>query len=186
MSLIEWMLAGRPAPPPDLVKQAIVKEYAYKYSLNILIETGTFLGNMVAATKDTFRQIYSIELQPQLYEQAKQRFSQLNHIKIVHGDSSEVLQQILPSISEACLFWLDAHYSCAAIPTARGPKETPILEELNLILNHPYHHVILIDDIRLFVGSNDYPLLYNLQQFIYTCSPEANLTVEDDIMRVLL
>lgn len=62
---------GKPIPPPHLIKQETVKEYAHKFSIDILIETGTYLGDMVFAMKDVFSQIYSIELDSDLCMKAK-------------------------------------------------------------------------------------------------------------------
>ena len=87
----DWMKNGRPVPPPHLFKQQIVTEYAQLRSINILIETGTYLGAMVDATKHEFSKIFSIELDNVLYERAQKKFSKYNHITIIHGDSSEVL-----------------------------------------------------------------------------------------------
>jgi len=42
-----WLHAGKPIPPPDTVKQVIVKEYAKQHRARIFIETGTYLGDMV-------------------------------------------------------------------------------------------------------------------------------------------
>jgi len=76
-----------------------------------------------------------VELSTELYERAKRKFSRYKHISIFKGDSSKVLPEILSQIEEPCLFWLDGHYSKGI--TATGEKETPILEELKHIFNHP-------------------------------------------------
>jgi len=71
----EWVRSGMPVPPPDVVKQRTVKEYAKRFGLHTFVETGTFMGGMVDAVKDVFCQIYSIELGLELYENAKRRFA---------------------------------------------------------------------------------------------------------------
>jgi hypothetical protein len=70
----KWSLKGNPVPLPSRVKQKIVKKYAKQFNLKILIETGTYLGDMVSATQQFFNEIYSIELCDSLYERAKKRF----------------------------------------------------------------------------------------------------------------
>jgi hypothetical protein len=60
--LRRWEKLGRPAPPPRIVKQRIVKDYAQNFSLRTLVETGTYLGEMIEATQDCFTHIVSIEL----------------------------------------------------------------------------------------------------------------------------
>ena len=179
----KWSLSGKPIPVPHSVKQMAVKEYADKYKINVFIETGTYLGDMVVAIKDVFREIYTIELSAELYERAKNRFSKYCHIKIYKGDSAKVLPEILGIIKEPCLFWFDAHYSEGI--TAKGEKETPIVEELKYIIRHPIEgNVILIDDARLFTGNNDYPGIEEIRELILSRCPEYVFDVKDDIIRI--
>ena len=63
----DWKKKGMPVPPPHIVKINTVKEYAKRFSIKTLVETGTYYGAMVAATKNTFTKIYSIELSKDLY-----------------------------------------------------------------------------------------------------------------------
>jgi hypothetical protein len=178
-----WLRAGRSIPPPDIVKQKTVKKYANKYRSRVFVESGTYLGDMVWAVKDDFFKIYSVELSPELCEKAKKRFAKYRHIWILEGDSSSVLPRILNEIEEPCLFWLDSHYSEGI--TAKGEKETPILEELGHIFHHPVHdHVILIDDARCFTGQNDYPTLEGLKGLTLGRYPDYVFEVKDDIIRI--
>lgn len=179
-----WEKKGRPTPPPHVYKQKTVKQYAKLFSIMTFIETGTYLGEMVEATKTTFDRIYSIELDSFLYETAKQRFSKSRSITIIKGDSGRVLPKLLKSIKSPCLFWLDAHYSSGAI-TARGELETPIMKELQCILNHSIKkHVILIDDACCFVGQNDYPTIEELKRFVFNINPNLVIRIENNIIRV--
>lgn len=180
---IEWLELGKPAPPPNIIKQITVKIFANKYRPKIFIETGTYLGDMVYAVKSVFDKIYSIELGDNLYERARIKFSKYNHISILHGDSAVVLPEILHHIDEPCLFWLDAHYSAGN--TAKGELVTPIFQELDHIFNHPAKvHVILIDDARDFDGNNDYPTIQDLRKFVLSRKPEYEFDVENDIIRL--
>ena len=178
-----WNRKGNPIPVPDVVKQRTVKEYAKISSVETFIETGTYLGDMVNAVMDTFNKIYSIELDKTLYEQAKKKFSKHHNISIFHGDSSKVLPVILADISEPCLFWLDGHYSGGI--TAKGDFNTPIMQELNCILDHTIRgHVILIDDAREFNGYNDYPTIEELKKRIFKKYPDWKFDIKDDIIRI--
>jgi len=179
----KWQHSGKPIPTPDAVKQLTVKSYADKFGILTFVETGTYLGDMVLAVKDSFNRIYSIELSPELYEKAAEKFLKYKHISIHQGDSSKVLPDILYGIKETCLFWFDAHYSGGI--TARGKKDTPILEEINYILNHSVKdHVVLIDDARLFTGENDYPTLEELRELVIHQYPGSIFDVKDDIIRI--
>lgn len=178
----KWELAGRPIPTPHAVKQMTIKEYADQYGTDIFVETGTYLGEMLDAVKYSFKKIYSIELSAELSKRAEKKFSRHKHIEIFEGDSSAVLSEILNYINEPCLFWLDAHYSEGI--TARGEKETPILDELKRIFNHSINnHIILIDDARCFKGQGDYPALEELKELIINRYPDFVFTVKDDIIR---
>jgi len=63
-----------------MIKQKIVKKYARQFNLDILIETGTYFGDMISATSRFFKEIYSIELDDLLYKMAKKKFSKFPHI----------------------------------------------------------------------------------------------------------
>jgi hypothetical protein len=179
----EWEAKGKPAPPPHIMKQKTIEDYARRFSLRILIETGTYQGDMVDAMKNSFTRIFSIELGEDLHKQAKERFHNNKHISIIHGDSGEVLPDILVGIKEPCLFWLDGHYSEGI--TVKGQTETPIAQELEHILDHPVNgHVILIDDARCFIGENDYPTIDELKDRILQRHPTLIFEAENDIIRI--
>ena len=104
-----WNDGDRSGPPPFLIKQKIIKEYAHRFAIDTFVETGTYLGEMVGAVKDTFKEIFSIELDDKLFKKAKEKFSRHPYVHIIHGDSGEILPEVLSSIKRPCLFWLDAH-----------------------------------------------------------------------------
>lgn len=181
--LRNWEKGGRLGARPNLLKQNDVKNYAQQFNLRTLIETGTYHGAMVSATKETFSRIISIELDKDLAQTAKRRFSRYGHISIVQGDSGKMLQDLLATITEPCLFWLDAHYSGGL--TAKGQTVTPILQELGHILRHPVAgHVILIDDARCFVGRDDYPTIEQVRELVLAAHPDWVFEVRDDMIRV--
>src|SRR3569832_2297469 len=178
-----WEKQGRPSPPPHVIKEELIRDYAKNFNTQILIETGTYLGDMVHAMKKSFSRIISFELDQTLAAQAQQRFANDNHIEIVQGDSGKLLGDYLATINEPCLFWLDGHYSGGI--TARGTLETPIKNELTAILKHPVNgHVILIDDARCFTGENDYPTLDELKTFVAEHNVNHKFSVEHDVIRI--
>lgn len=180
-----WNKEGKPYS----VRVETVKKYSKKYNIPTLIETGTYHGAMVEAMLNNFSKIISIELDGNLFKAAELKFFKQSHVKIVFGDSEKVLSKILKSISEPCLFWLDGHYIPESVDTARGERDTPILQELEHILNHPIKdHVILIDDARCFIGPNpvlnDYPTIEELKNFVLKKRPDLLIEIEDDIIRI--
>lgn len=171
-------------PSLHIIKQNNIHKYREEYGFKILIETGTYLGDMVEAQRRYFDKIYSIELGESLYRKAVERFKDSPHVKILFGDSSMLLEDLLAEeINQPALFWLDGHYSSGV--TAKGAKDTPIMEELAAILKSTFNHGILIDDARLFTGESDYPSLDELSSFIKSKDPARKVSVADDIIRVL-
>ena len=184
-ALEQWEKAGRPLPPPHEIKQKVISDLQKTSGLQLFIETGTFMGDMVAAQRSNFKKIYSIELGEQLFRDATERFKDDKHIYILQGDSSDVLPDILKEVAEPAVFWLDGHYSSGI--TALGKKECPIYEELTAIFNaRQFAHILLIDDARLFTGANDYPTPGALFTFINKHRPAAFIEVKDDIIQVYI
>ncbi|OGE42643.1 hypothetical protein A3B45_00355 [Candidatus Daviesbacteria bacterium RIFCSPLOWO2_01_FULL_39_12] len=176
-ALIDWYIQGKMPPTPRLIKQAIIKRLAAKYYIKIFIETGTYLGNMINGVKTAFEKIYTIELDKKLYKRAKNKFSTNPRISVICGNSAAILPRILNRINKPAILWLDAHYSRGI--TTKGRKETPIIEEMSVILNHPIKkHVILIDDADCFIGKNDYPTLKYLKTFVKSNNSSLTITVE--------
>ena len=95
-------------------------------------------------------------------KRAQKRFENDHKVKIIKGDSGKVLKDIVKEISEPILFWLDGHYSSEFFigdeyfVTAKSDLNTPVEEELRTILASRRDHIILIDDARLFNGTDDY------------------------------
>jgi hypothetical protein len=176
----QWEKDGRPIPAPDAVKQRIVKEFAKKYRRQILIETGTFMGDMIFAQRKYFKQIHTIELSEEYFMKAKKRFDKYSHIKIYQGDSPVVLETIMPKIKGRALFWLDAHYSVDLF--ARGNSDCPLFAELDVIFAYnDKKHIILIDDARDFTGKGDYPTVGAVVEYFKQKAPSYQVKVEHDI-----
>lgn len=184
LELINWEKNGKPNPTPHLIKQQIIKDYQSKYKASILVETGTYLGDMVEAQKKNFKKVYSIELSEKLAAKAQKRFKKDQHIQIIQGDSGTKLSFILENIEEPAIFWLDGHYSEGI--TAKGDKNCPIFEEVDAIFNaSSINHILLIDDARYFIGAEDYPTIEELSTKIKSKNPSYSITVENDIIRAV-
>jgi len=182
--LAAWYRRGRSPPAPHLVKQALVADYAARFGVATLVETGTYMGTMVHAMRRRFQRIVSIELDPYLAERATRRFAASPHVRILRGDSAARLANVLETLTEPALFWLDAHYSGGI--TSRTALDTPVATEVRRILEHPVadRHVVLIDDARLFDGTHDYPSLDELRALVASKRPELTVEVADDVIRV--
>jgi hypothetical protein len=158
--------------------------YAFRYKTSILVETGTYNGDTVDSLRIIFKNLYSVELDDVLFRRAKKYFKDSKKIKILHGDSAKVLPPLLKKLSAPTLFWLDAHYSGEG--TARGDVDTPIMKELAGI--HRYikaRPVILIDDARLFNGTDSYPKIKWFVSCIKKNWKNYKISVESDVIRIV-
>jgi hypothetical protein len=157
-----WLETGRPAPPPHAVKVRNLLAFADIFDINTLVETGTFRGDMIDATKHRFSALYSVEVFPPLVKAARARFAAFPHVSILEGTSDQVLKTLLPNIVGPTLFWLDAHYHGKG--TGQGDSETPIIQELAILASRNERDVIAIDDLRLFGSNPAYPSSAHLKE----------------------
>jgi len=171
----------RPQPGPHSLKQSVIRSYGRAHQSRILIETGTFRGDMLLAMLHDFDRLYSIELGHDLWCAAVERFAAQPHVKIFEGNSSQILPDLLKGISEPVTFWLDAHSS--GFDTAKGQLETAIEGELACIVTHPVkNHVILIDDAREFGVGKHYPTIKQVEKIV--SGTYRAFEVKDDIIRI--
>lgn len=165
-----WRRLGCPVPPPAPVKRRMLAALIDALRAEVFVETGTYLGDTVAALQDHVRTIHSIELGEKLFRDAQRRFSGCDNVCLWHGDSGDVLPEVLSQIEGRCVFWLDGHYSAGI--TAKGIEDTPILRELTHIFSAdlpPY--IVAIDDARCFNGTGGYPCLQSLVTLVSTEKP---------------
>jgi|SaaInlStandDraft_4_1057021.scaffolds.fasta_scaffold03834_5 hypothetical protein len=180
--LYKWEKEGKPYPPPHLVKQILVKDFAKKFSIETLVETGTYHGDMVWATIDTFKEIISVELDKQLFLENQKKFSQYSHVSIIHGDSEKIIKKILSRITSSSIFWLDGHTSPGFNPP-EGSNPCPIKEELHTIFSHHIKdHIILIDDAHDFNGTYGYPTILELKNITKKNNPKSTFLVRNNII----
>lgn len=178
-----WMRAGRPVPPPHAVKQMTLRAYADRFGLRVLVETGTYYGDMVAAMEPDFERIYSIELGADLHQRAVDRFRGHEEVVLIHGDSGAELGHLSPHLGQPALFWLDGHYSAGV--TARGSKDTPIVDEISHILGSgDMGHVVIIDDAHVFGADPAYPTIAELTHAVREHWPTARIAIKDDSIRI--
>ena len=52
--IAKWEKGGKPLPPPHAVKQQTLQHYSERFGLKILVETGTYHGDMVEAMRELF------------------------------------------------------------------------------------------------------------------------------------
>lgn len=181
---IFWQNNTASGPMPNYGKQQTVIQYIKQFGIRTFIETGTYKGKMVYAVLPFVEKIYSVELDPVHFFRAQKRFAGYSNVHIIQGQSGEILPEIISKINEPCLFWLDAHYSGGS--TARGPQDSPIIQEMGCIIKHPLanKHVILIDDARCFAGKDGYPDMAEFRRYVLDSCKGFHFDVENDIIRI--
>ena len=177
-----WKLRGEPIRSPHLVKQRTVREYAERFGLRVLVEAGTYYGEMVAAMRKHFAEIYSVEYEHGLAVRAQKKFAHWPIIHIVEGDSQKEIPRIVQSLKSPALFWLDAgYYGWAGLQGAKDRLTT----ELEAILgDQRLRHVILMDDARGLNGENGAPTVPQLRGRIEAEFPGRAVEVKHDILRI--
>ena len=124
-----------------------IKRYPNKF----FVETGTYRGGTVLkAIGAGFKEIRSIEVCEDLFLEAQEMFKANKNIKISHGDSSEILFEVIKDINYPITFWLDAHNPNFGKDFPENTVFAPVLLELEQISRHKIKsHTILIDDLRI-------------------------------------
>jgi hypothetical protein len=181
-----WRLRPHPKRSPHLVKQRALLEYARKYGLRTLVETGTYYGEMVAALKTSFDRVDSVESVPELARAAARKFKSHPHVRIFEGESQNVIPQILASLTEPALFWLDAGYYTW---DGLDRDKQRLAMELEAILNDRIlSHVVLIDDastLKFRVGNNPEPSnIRERQENLSGAFPTRQVDIRNDIVRI--
>lgn len=130
--------------PPE----GLILALRQQLGLTHFVETGTFLGHTAAWAGAHFPHVVTIELAPAIREAARARFAGQPHIRVLGGDSGNVLQEVLAGLDQPAVFWLDAHWSGSN--TAGVDAECPVLAEISLLNRLAQPHAVLVDDARLF------------------------------------
>jgi len=182
-AIFHWLRLGCKGLAPDPIKLMVIGSYLKRYSIDNFVETGTHVGKTLGYFAKKGIGCTSIELSQELYQAACTLFKASKNVRLVQGDSSRRLPELLQEINKPVLFWLDGHYSYGV--TASAETHTPVSAELKAILNHPVkQHVILIDDARYFDGTNDYPHLDDLLRVIRE-DGSYSAEVSTDIIRLV-
>jgi hypothetical protein len=182
LQLASWLMGHRRGGAPSLLKRRTIRDYARHFGIEILVETGTYRGDTIWAARRWFREIHSVELQPDLYRRAVDRFAPYQHVHLNKGDSGVVLPGVVSALTGPALFWLDGHWSGGV--TARGEVDSPVRIELRTVLGDTrFPHVVLMDDARLFTGEADYPSLDEIRTMVRS-RPELTVRIHNDIIRV--
>jgi len=128
--------------PHDHTVSSLSLKILNKYHNNFFLETGSNIGEGIqVALNAGFKNIISIDVEEKYVNICKKRFADFPNVKVLLGDSSKDLFNIISEINEPITFWLDGH----------NYYSIPLVEELEQIKKHSIkNNIILIDDVRMF------------------------------------
>ena len=135
-------------PPLELSIFDNIKQSNIFENYPIFVETGTFIGETIFLMSSKFKELHTIEIKEDFYNNVKS-INKNSNINFYLGDSSVEIVNICKTIKNNTIFFLDGHWSAGN--TGRGKKDCPLYEELDGIINNfKYKAIIIIDDVRLF------------------------------------
>ena len=141
-----------------------LRELKEKFNLKYFVETGTLFGEGVDhALNHGFDDVYSIEIDKELYDRAITKYAFNAGVNIIHGSSHEKIKDLL-SLDGNCLFWLDAHFPSADCNKKSYTDEkdmeirAPLQTEIELLSQrkNKYKDVIIADDFWLYNTEHKY------------------------------
>lgn len=133
------------------IKTTLPANVLKKYISPYFFETGTADGDAVRLALELgFEKIFTIEIDPFLYEKNIKRYRHSideGKVFMFLGDTYKLMPSIIQThIDKPTTFWLDAHQDFGP----GGFKKCPLVEELNYIKKSSLEHILLIDDRRMF------------------------------------
>lgn len=129
-----------------------------QFSLTTFVETGCFKGTGLYFAKRMGLKLFSCDLNDEYVKICQTKFPEA---QIFTGESTKCLREMLPSIHEPTLFWLDSHFP-HAYERSELVTETnnwPLFEELLVVKECKLNYekdVIIADDIRC-IEADDNP-----------------------------
>lgn len=109
-------------------------------NIKTVIETGTYLGSTTKWLSQWTDTVHTIELNPENYNKAVRNLKENRNVEVWHGNSSELLKEILALHKDEPLFiFLDAHWN----------DFNPLLDELKVIADNKLKPIIAIHDFKV-------------------------------------
>jgi len=123
-------------------RKEIFKDITSNHDIDLIVETGTFLGNTTAYMATTSGiEVITVEANNLFFLIAQKKLSHLRNVSVVHSDSADyMLGEANTSLANrSTFFYLDAHWG----------KRLPLIPELESIFSHYVNYVVMIDDFRV-------------------------------------
>ena len=164
----------------------LVLKFKEKGAIENFVETGTYKGGTSFWAAEHFKQVYTIEIDPNISAATKANPKCPSNIQFYVGNSKDRLPEIVPELKGRSLFWLDGHW--CNVSSFGKEDECPVLEEI-IAVSQLKDPVILIDDCRAFLGplppphDNDkWPRIDEIIVLLKHYFPESLCTICDDVI----
>ena len=122
------------------------------YSIKNAVETGSCIFSTTRWLGENFEKVYTFEHNTGFYEENFYKISDMPNVKAFNTRSVSGLSQIIDSLTEPTIFYLDAHWE----------DDCPINEEIEVISRCKAPHVIAIHDFKTNnpeMGFDSFPAL---------------------------
>lgn len=166
--------------PKELVKKIVA---AAKF--DNFVETGTFQGGSCFWAAGYFKNVYTIEIDPETSRNTAAKPECPKNIEFLVGNSKDVLPKLVKErLRGRSFFWLDGHW-CGG---GGKDEECPLMEELEAIKDLK-DAVIFIDDARCFLGpppephnATHWPGIDTIFAKLKEYYPDNYTTIQDDVI----
>lgn len=169
-----------------------LNEFITQHKTKVYVETGTGIGvSLSYAQSFDFDKLYSIDIDRDLIESAKNTFSSNPKVHLINDLSKNALSKILDDLDPEVptMFFLDAHFPGADFhkisyeESIRQYKQDafPLEDEIKIIFDKRdiSKDVFVIDDFVLYDYSNEYDSVKHGQVWQYKwLQDELNLPTE--------
>lgn len=135
--------------------RALITKLRDLFGVKLFVEAGTYNGETARWAATEFEQVVTIENSQILYDQTSFKYNHLKNVQFIAGDTRKCLEEIVPSLEEITIFWLDSHW-CGGDSYGES-DQCPLLEELEILNESSLNHIVLIDDARLFLAPPPLP-----------------------------
>jgi len=163
-----------------LAKRHLLLQKLRSCNLNVVIETGTFLGDTANFLAARGYSVITVEIEPRIAAWARARFDGVANVRVVEGDSGLLMTGLIADLDQPALFYLDGHYSGGE--TGKGQHETPVVKEVEVILRDaPSGSFVIIDDARCFGRLQDYPSLIDFLSSLRDRGVDDAVVMDDSI-----
>jgi hypothetical protein len=146
----------------SLTKLRQIDALRKRTNASVFVESGTFRGVTAARCARLFERVFTVELDPHLFVEAKEHLQSLKNVEVIHGDAAKEIPQLFATgrVINALVF-LDGHFSGGN--TACGDTPEPAIQELEALATYrDYICAVIVDDFRCFGVEPGYPRKSNL------------------------